>query len=98
MLDDFKKQYIEKVLNGSGFDDGLNQMFETILIDEMNDDPEKMGEFIQSIVDENSPAEPTEIEQLRKDNKELKDWKEDAERKINAMTVAFEKITGEEIK
>lgn len=98
MLDDFKKQYIEKVLNGSGFDDELNQMFETILIDEMNDDPEKMGALIQSIVDENSPAEPTEIERLRKENEELKKWKEDAEGKINAMIVAFEKITGEEIK
>lgn len=98
MLDDFKKQYIEKVLNGSGFDDELNSLFETILLEKMNDDPEKMGTLIQSIVDENSPAEPTEIEQLRKDNKELKDWKEDAEGKINAMIVAFEKITGEEIK
>ena len=98
MREEFKKQYIEKVLNGPGFDDDLNSLFENILLNEMNDDPEEMSLFIPSIVDENSPAEPTEIEQLRKDNKELKDWKEDAERKINAMTVAFEKITGEEIK
>ena len=98
-MDKFKELYIEVVIhNGDQMTEEMKLLRETILSEEFGDDPEQMDAFIQSIVDENSPAEPTEIEQLRKDNKELKDWKEDAERKINAMTVAFEKITGEEIK
>ena len=98
-MDKFKELYIEVVIhNGDQMTEEMKLLRETILSEEFGDDPEQMDAFIQSIVDENSPVEPTEIEQLRKDNKELKDWKEDAEGKINAMTVAFEKITGEEIK
>lgn len=98
-MDKFKELYIEVVIhNGDQMTEEMKLLRETILSEEFGDDPEQMDAFIQSIVDENSPVEPTEIEQLRKDNKELKDWKEDAEGKINAMIVAFEKITGEEIK
>ncbi|MFR3687404.1 MAG: hypothetical protein ACLTW7_12780 [Enterococcus sp.] len=97
MLDDFKKQYIEKVLNGSGFDDELNSLFETILLEKMNDDPEKMGTLIQSIVDENTDETPSELEELRRENKELKEWKEITEPKMDAIMEALSKLTGEEL-
>ncbi|WP_144772191.1 hypothetical protein [Enterococcus casseliflavus] len=76
MREEFKKQYIEKVLNGSGFDDELNHLFESILLNEMNDDPEEMSLFIQSIVDENRPKELTELELLKQENKQLQEESE----------------------
>lgn len=76
MREEFKKQYIEKVLNGPGFDDALNRLFESILLNEMNDDPEEMSLFIQSIVDENRPKELTELELLRQENKQLQEESE----------------------
>lgn len=76
MREEFKQQYIEKVLNGSGFDDELNSLFESILLNEMNDDPEEMSLFIQSIVDENRPKEPTELELLKQENKQLQEESE----------------------
>lgn len=76
MREEFKKQYIEKVLNGPGFDDALNRLFESILLNEMNDDPEEMSLFIQSIVDENRPKEPTELELLKQENKQLQEESE----------------------
>lgn len=97
MKEEFKQKYIEKVLNGSGFDEELNQMFETILLGEMNDDPEKMSEFVQSIVDENTNASPSELEELRRENKELKEWKEITEPKMDAIMEALSKLTGEEL-
>ena len=75
MREEFKQQYIEKVLNGSGFDD-LNSLFENILLNEMNDDPEEMSLFIQSIVDESRPKEPTELELLKLENKQLQEESE----------------------
>lgn len=76
MREEFKKQYIEKVLNGPGFDDALNRLFESILLNEMNDDPEEMSLFIQSIIDENRPKEPTELELLKHENKQLQEESE----------------------
>lgn len=76
MREEFKKQYIEKVLNGPGFDDVLNRLFESILLNEMNDDPEEMSLFIQSIVDESRPKEPTELELLKLENKQLQEESE----------------------
>ncbi len=76
MREEFKQQYIEKVLNGSGFDDDLNSLFENILLNEMNDDPEEMSLFIQSIVDESRPKEPTELELLKLENKQLQEESE----------------------
>lgn len=76
MLDEFKRQYIEKCINGDGFDDELNILFESILLEEMNDDAEKMSLFIQSINDENRPKEPTELELLKQENKQLQEESE----------------------
>ncbi|MCD5001176.1 hypothetical protein IV487_01695 [Enterococcus saccharolyticus] len=76
MLDDFKQQYIDKCINGAGFDEELNQLFDDILVSEFGDDPVLMDEFIQSIIDENQPREPTEIELLKQENMELKQRQE----------------------
>lgn len=76
MREEFKQQYIEKVLNGSGFDDELNRLFESILLNEMNDDPEEMSLFIQSIVDDNRPKELNELELLKRENKQLQEESE----------------------
>ena len=76
MLDEFKRQYIEKCINGDGFDDELNILFESILLEEMNDDAEKMSLFIQSINDENRPKEPTKLELLKQENKQLQEESE----------------------
>lgn len=72
MLDDFKKQYIDKCINGEGFDEELNQLFEKILIVEFNDNPVAMDEFIQYIVYENTIKEPTELEKLKEENEKLR--------------------------
>lgn len=64
MIEEFKAQYIEKVLHGSGFDDELNVLFEKVLLEEFNDDAEKMTLLINSINSEvegtpELPQEPT---------------------------------------
>lgn len=86
MREEFKKQYIEKVLNGPGFDDDLNSLFENILLNEMNDDPEEMSLFIQSIVDENTEKEPSELDLLKQENNELKQRQEMAEEAILSLS------------
>ncbi|MFS1017621.1 hypothetical protein ACFC9J_16370 [Enterococcus casseliflavus] len=86
MREEFKKQYIEKVLNGSGFDDELNRLFESILLNEMNDDPEKMSEFIQSIIDENTEKEPSELDLLKQENNEMKQRQEMTEEALLALS------------
>ena len=86
MREEFKKQYIEKVLNGSGFDDELNRLFESILLNEMNDDPEEMSLFIQSIVDENTEKEPSELDLLKQENNELKQRQEMTEEALLALS------------
>lgn len=72
MLDEFKKQYIDKCINGSGFDDELNALFTTVLNIHFEDDHLLMDEFVQSIIDENTIKEPTEIEKLQLENEQLK--------------------------
>ena len=86
MREEFKKQYIEKVLNGSGFDDALNRLFESILLNEMNDDPEEMSLFIQSIIDENTEKEPSELDLLKQENNEMKQRQEMTEEALLALS------------
>ena len=86
MREEFKKQYIEKVLNGSGFDDELNRLFESILLNEMNDDPEEMSLFIQPIVDENTEKEPSELDLLKQENNELKQRQEMTEEALLVLS------------
>ncbi len=61
----FKELYIEDVIvSGSSMGEELLELFEVVLA-EFEDDPEKMSEFIQSIIDENTPHVPTETEILQ---------------------------------
>lgn len=90
-MDRFKELY---ELNNGVFDDEMLVLFEDILNKEFHGDSQKMDDFIYSL----RKHEQSDVEKLQQENKELKDWKENAEEKINAMIAALEKITGEEIK
>lgn len=75
----FKEQYIAEILDGSGeMGEELLKLFDVVLA-EFNDDPEKMSAFIQSIIDEHTPPEPSELEQLKQENAELRQRQEMSE-------------------
>lgn len=63
MIDEFRRQYIDKCINGTGSDDEMNQLFTKILIEEFDNDPVKMDELIFSIMAEFTPPQPT-LEEL----------------------------------
>lgn len=68
----FKEQYIADIFEGTGeMDEELLKLFDVVLA-EFDDDPEKMSAFIQSIIDEHTPPEPNELEQLKQENEKLK--------------------------
>ena len=73
MIDQFKELYVRDCINGDGMSAELNQLFEKILLEEFNDDHTKMDDLIQSIIDENTPKEPDEIDKLKVENKRLND-------------------------
>ncbi len=50
----------------------LNELFEDILANEFDNNPELMSEFIRSIVDENTESEPSELEKIRQENELLR--------------------------
>ena len=76
----FKNLYISLVIEqGQAMSEELNELFEYLLLNEFNDNPEKMSDFIQTIIDENTPRAPTEIELLQQENAELKQRQEMAE-------------------
>lgn len=52
--------------------DELNELFEDILANEFDNNPELMSEFIRSIVDENTESEPSELEKIRQENELLR--------------------------
>lgn len=58
MIEEFKKQYHEKAMLGDGFDDELNQLFDQVLVDEFDDNPELMSAFIEEIIEEYNPSVP----------------------------------------
>lgn len=72
MIDQFKELYVHDCINGDGMSAELNQLFEKVLLEEFDDDHTKMDDLIQSIVDENTPKEPDEIEKLQRENEKLK--------------------------
>lgn len=75
----FKEQYIAEILDGSGeMGEELLKLFDVVLA-EFNDDPEKMSAFIQSIIDEHTPPEPSELEQLKQENADLRQRQEMSE-------------------
>ena len=68
----FKALYIADVINGSGeMGNELLALFDVVLT-EFNGDPEMMSAFIDSIIDEHTPPEPDELEQLKQENEKLK--------------------------
>lgn len=73
MIDQFKELYIRDCINGDGMSDDLLKLFDEVLLEEFNDDHTKMDDLIQSIIDENTPKEPDEIDKLKVENKRLND-------------------------
>jgi len=86
MIDQFKELYVHDCINGDGMSDELNQLFEKLLLEEFNDDHTKMDELIQSIIDENTPKEPSELELLQQENAELKERQEMAEEALLSLS------------
>lgn len=75
----FKELYINDILDGSGeMGKELLKLFDVVLA-EFDDNPEKMSAFIQSIIDERTPPEPDELEQLKQENAELRQRQEMSE-------------------
>ena len=69
----FKELYISLVIEqGLAMDDEMLALFEELLAGEFDDNPELMSAFIQSIIDEQTPPEPSELELLQQENAELK--------------------------
>lgn len=76
----FVQLYIDIVINkGKEMTDEMLQLFDDLLINEFDENPELMENFIHSIIDENTVTEPTEIDKLRQENEELKQRQEMAE-------------------
>lgn len=76
----FVHLYIDIVINqGKEMTAEILQLFDDLLINEFNENPELMENFIHSIIDENTVTEPTEIDKLRQENEELKQRQEMAE-------------------
>lgn len=72
-LERFKELYISLVIEqGLAMDDEMLALFEELLAGEFDDNPELMSAFIQSIIDEQTPPEPSELEKLQRENEELK--------------------------
>lgn len=73
MIDQFKELYIRDCINGDGMSDDLLKLFDEVLLEEFDDNHNLMDELIQSIIDENTPKEPDEIDKLKVENKRLND-------------------------
>lgn len=72
-LQRFKELYISLVIEqGLAMNDEMLALFEELLAGEFDDNPELMSAFIQSIIDEQTPPEPSELELLQRENEELK--------------------------
>lgn len=93
MLEEFKKQYIEKCIHGDGFDNELNSLFEQVLIEVFKDDSEKMSAFIQSIVDENSESQLSELDLLKQENEELKQTVKSMQEESEMVQTAFMEVS-----
>lgn len=73
----FEQLYIEEIIKNKGeMSNELNELFDYLLVNEFGDDPERMSAFIQTIIDENTEQEPSELERLRQENAELKQRQE----------------------
>lgn len=83
----FKQKYIQKIITEQGaMDDELNDLFEFLLVNEFNNNPENMGDFIRSIVEDNTEKKPSELDLLKQENKELKQRQEMTEEALLALS------------
>lgn len=83
----FKQKYIQKIITEQGaMDDELNDLFEFLLVNEFNNNPENMGDFIRSIVEDNTEKKPSELDLLKEENKELKQRQEMTEEALLALS------------
>ena len=72
-LQRFKELYISLVIEqGLPMDEEMLSLFDELLAGEFDDNPELMSAFIQSIIDEQTPPEPSALELLQQENAELK--------------------------
>lgn len=83
----FKQKYIQKIITEQGaMDDELNDLFEFLLVNEFNNNPENMGDFIRSIVEDNTEKKPSELDLLKHENKELKQRQEMTEEALLVLS------------
>ncbi|MDT2725001.1 hypothetical protein P7E14_14295 [Enterococcus gallinarum] len=62
------------------------KLFQEILAEDFNDDPELMDSFIQSISNENDGNEVSELELLKQENEEMKQRQEMAEEALLTLS------------
>lgn len=80
MREEFIRLYVDIVLQkNEPMSTRLLELFDQILTQEFDDNPELMSQFIQSIIDEQTPPEPSELELLQQENEELRQRQEMAE-------------------
>ncbi|MFB5210652.1 hypothetical protein [Enterococcus casseliflavus] len=97
-MSDNQKRFSELYLKENGvFTAEMNLLFSEILTTEFDDNPRLMDEFIQSISRESTEDSASGIEELRRENKELKEWKELIDPKMDAIMEALSKLTEEEL-
>ncbi|MDK9899809.1 hypothetical protein MXD97_29940, partial [Klebsiella pneumoniae] len=78
--------YIKHVIKEkSSTTEEMDELF-SIVLEEFDDDSEKMSEFIQSIVAENTESQPSELDLLRQENEELKQRQEMAEEALLTLS------------
>lgn len=83
----FKQKYIQKIITEQGaMDDELNDLFEFLLVNEFNNNPENMGDFIRSIVEDNTEKKPSELDLLKQENNELKQRQEMTEEALLVLS------------
>ncbi|MFB8675790.1 hypothetical protein [Enterococcus gallinarum] len=82
----YKELYIKHVIKEkSSTTEEMDELF-SIVLEEFDDDSEKMSEFIQSIVAENTESQPSELDLLRQENEELKQRQEMAEEALLTLS------------
>lgn len=70
----------------------MDELF-SIVLEEFDDDSEKMSEFIQSIVAENTESQPSELDLLKQENEELKQTVKSMQEESEMVQTAFMEIS-----
>jgi hypothetical protein len=93
MLGEFKERYIEECIKNNRMSKELSNLFEIIVHEEFGDDPLKMDAFIQSIVDDNTPKGPSELESLKAENEKLQSAIKSMEEESEMIQTAFMELS-----